>query len=281
MNKLVSRNPIQRFKEGKKIVIKAKQGISFKEAWNNARQKKQRYFNWTDKEGNTRMYNSKASGKDVDYESFIDNMNEMSALLPTDTQPRHLGWERNNSLSSEVRGNDRLMGNKIGGTENTINELYITGTSRVTPKRKSNNKISNKIQNQIRIGDTLYSRGIAMNFPGYKASTTGLYTRGNKIFRRNLHNGKYVDEEVGIIYKGQQYYKQDLYGKPGQYSTSLDNDNVITYDEYRNRLSSASKNKFFGQDAIFGGNIKIPRELPYTQDMSKKYNVSWFKNYKF
>lgn len=31
------------------------------------------------------MYNSKAAGNDTEYESFVDNMNEMSALLPTDT----------------------------------------------------------------------------------------------------------------------------------------------------------------------------------------------------
>jgi hypothetical protein len=36
-------------------------------------------------------------------------MNEMSALLPTDKTPKHLGWEKNNVTSNELRGNDRVL----------------------------------------------------------------------------------------------------------------------------------------------------------------------------
>lgn len=261
---LISKSPVERFR-----VVKAQKGISFKQAFNDARSKKQRYFNWTDAKGNTRMYNSKSAGNDTEYESFIDNMNEMSALLPTDTQPKHLGWDRNNPTSSELRGKDRQI--KKQGTESTLPEIFIQGQKKVNPK----------IFNRIKIGNTIYSRGIAQNFPGINTNKTGLFTKGNKIFKRDLVNGKYVETPVGVIHKGQQYYDESIYGrnKFNQFSTSTDNDNVVTYDEYRNRLSGASRNKFMGYEAIKGQNI--PSELPLTQDMRGKYNVQWFKNYKF
>jgi len=92
------------------------------------------------------MYNSKAAGNDNDYESFIDNMNEMSALLPTDKTPKHLGWERNNNISNEVRGQDRVLGNKIGGTENTIPTINIQGKKRI--KSNKNTKVSTNTPNK-------------------------------------------------------------------------------------------------------------------------------------
>lgn len=275
MNKLVSKNPVQRFKQGRKIDF-AQKGLSFKQAWEQARQKKQRYFNWTDKSGKTKMYNSKAAGNDLDYESFIDNMNEMSALLPTDTSPNHLGWNKNNPLSDELRGNDRQMNQQ--GTESTIPLTTIIGSYKSSKNSNSNDRNSNKINNRIRLNGQIYSRGIAQSFPGYQNNQNGLYLKGNKIYKRSLQNGKYIDQEVGIIYKGQQYYNENIYGrKNGRFTTQTDNDNVVTYDEYRNRFSGASRNKFMGNEAI-GGSNAVPKELPYTQNMN---NIGWFKNYKF
>ena len=260
---LPSKNPIKRFKEGNKIIF-AQQGISFKQAHAKARANKQRYFNWTDAKGITRMYNSKAAGNDTEYESFVDNMNEMSSQLPTDRQPKHLGWDRNNPTSSELRGKDRQI--REQGTESTLPEITITG------------KAPQKIFNRIRIGNKLYSRGIAQSFPGYMNNKDGLYLKGNKIYKRSLQNGKYIDQEVGVMHKGQQYYDESLYGrKNGRFTTSTDNDNVVTYDEYRNRLNTATRNKFMGNEALGGSNI-VPKELPYTKDMN---NVEWFRNYKF
>lgn len=102
------------------------QGGSFKNAFNLARKNKQRYFNWTDAKGVTRMYNSKASENDAEYETFVDNMNEMSAQLPTDRSPKHLGWERNNPTSNELRGGDRQIGYQ--GTESMLPEVVVIGT---------------------------------------------------------------------------------------------------------------------------------------------------------
>lgn len=83
---------------------------------------------------------------------------------------------------------------------------------------------------------------------------------------------------MGVIHKGQQYYDESLYGrKNGRFTTSTDNDNIVTYDEYRNRLSGASRNKFMGNEAIGGVNI-VPNELPFIKDMN---NVEWFRNFKF
>lgn len=38
MNNLVSKNPVQRFKEERKVIF-AQKGMSFKQAWNDARAK--------------------------------------------------------------------------------------------------------------------------------------------------------------------------------------------------------------------------------------------------
>jgi hypothetical protein len=105
-------------------------GSSFKEAWNNARKNKVRYFNY-----NGRMYNSKAAGVDDEYNTFRDNINEMSALLPTDNSPKHLGWEKNNPISNELRGGDRQI--RVQGTESTLPGITVTGNfkTKKTPTR--------------------------------------------------------------------------------------------------------------------------------------------------
>lgn len=116
-------------------VIEFQQGGSFKDAWNTARKNKVRYFNW-----NGRMYNSMDKGNDVAYQSFRDNMNEMSAKLPTDRSPKHLGWEKNNQISNELRGNDRER--RQQGTEATIRDLVVIGTRRQPTKKQSNFKVT-------------------------------------------------------------------------------------------------------------------------------------------
>lgn len=116
-------------------ILEFQQGGSFKDAWNTARKNKVRYFNW-----NGRMYNSMDKGNDVAYQSFRDNMNEMSAQLPTDKSPKHLGWERNNTMSNELRGNDRER--RQQGTESTLKGWVVTGTRRQPTKRQSNFKVT-------------------------------------------------------------------------------------------------------------------------------------------
>lgn len=116
-------------------ILEFQQGGSFKDAWNTARKNKVRYFNW-----NGRMYNSMDKGNDVAYQSFRDNMNEMSALLPTDRSPKHLGWEKNNPISNELRGNDRER--RQQGTESTTRDLVVIGTRRQPTKKQSNFKVT-------------------------------------------------------------------------------------------------------------------------------------------
>ena len=115
-------------------ILEFQQGGSFKDAWNTARKNKVRYFNW-----NGRMYNSMDKGNDVAYQSFRDNMNEMSAQLPTDKSPKHLGWERNNTMSNELRGNDRER--RQQGTESTLQGWTVTGTRRQPAKKQFNFKV--------------------------------------------------------------------------------------------------------------------------------------------
>lgn len=110
------------------------QGGSFKDAWNTARKNKVRYFNW-----NGKMYNSKDKGNDIEYNSFKDNMSEMSAQLPTDRSPGHLGWKGNNSTSNELRGNDRVIGRQ--GTESVLPEYTVIGTRRQPTKKQSQYKV--------------------------------------------------------------------------------------------------------------------------------------------
>ena len=116
-------------------ILEFQQGGSFKDAWNAARKNKVRYFNW-----NGRMYNSMDKGNDVAYQSFRDNMNEMSAQLSTDRSPKHLGWERNNTISNELRGNDRER--RQQGTEATTRDLVVIGTRRQPAKKQSNFKVT-------------------------------------------------------------------------------------------------------------------------------------------
>lgn len=116
-------------------IIGFQQGGSFKDAWNAARKNKVRYFNWKG-----RMYNSKASGNDTEYNSFKDNMNEASAQLPTDRSPKHLGWEKNNPTSNELRGKDRMFGKQ--GTESVLPGVTVFGTRRPKqPKKQPQYKV--------------------------------------------------------------------------------------------------------------------------------------------
>ncbi len=113
-------------------IIGFQAGGSFKDAWNTARKNKLRYFNW-----NGKMYNSKDKGNDVAYESFRDNMNEASAQLPTDKSPKHLGWDRNNPTSNEMRGNDREI--RQQGTESVLPGITVIGTRRQPAKKSAPN----------------------------------------------------------------------------------------------------------------------------------------------
>ena len=123
-------------------------GGSFKEAWNNARKNKVRYFNY-----NGKMYNSKAAGVDSEYNTFRDNMNEMSALLPTDNSPKHLGWERNNPISNELRGRDRQI--RIQGTESTLPEVAVIGNV-YTKKTPTGSSIKSEVYYNMPLGRIEY-----------------------------------------------------------------------------------------------------------------------------
>lgn len=222
MKNLVSRNPVQRFKQGRKIV-KAQQGLSFKQAWNQARANKQRYFNW-----NGRMYNSKAAGNDTEYESFIDNMNEMSALLPTDTQPKHLGWERNNPTSSEFRGKDRQINKQ--GTESTLPEITVMGQRRVAKKPTTfvkpgvnKNKASRNMSGtwgQGSGGGQQYAnqRQYAFersDFDKMRTKSAGLF--GSTAYKTDNRGKRYVERDGNLYYDDGTYYSPQT-RKTGKYT---------------------------------------------------------------
>lgn len=226
MNKLNSKNPVQRFKQSR--IVKAQQGLSFKQAWNQARANKQRYFNWTDAKGVTRMYNSKSAGNDTDYESFIDNMNEMSASLPTDTQPKHLGWERNNPTSSELRGKDRQINKQ--GTESTLPEIIIMGQRRVAKKPTTfvkpgvnKNKASRNMSGtwgQGSGGGQQYSNQRQYNFERsafdkMRIKSAGIF--GSTAYKTDNKGKRYVERDGNLYYDDGTYYSPQT-RKTGKYT---------------------------------------------------------------
>lgn len=222
MNKLISRNPVERFKQGRKIV-KAQGGVSFKQAWNEARAKKQRYFNW-----NGKMYNSKAAGNDTLYETFADNMNEMSALLPTDTQPKHLGWHKNNPTSSELRGKDRQI--RKQGTESTLPEVVIAGTKKTKPNAKvktatpsNKNKATRNMSGtwgQGSEGGQQYAnqRQYAFersDFDKMRMKSAGIF--GSTAYKTDSRGKRYVERDGNIYYDDGTYYSPQT-RKTGRYT---------------------------------------------------------------
>ena len=220
MKKLVSKNPVQRFKQGRKL-LKAQQGLSFKQAWNQARTNKQRYFNW-----NGKMYNSKAAGNDVEYESFVDNMNEMSALLPTDNSPKHLGWERNNPTSSELRGRDRQI--KKQGTESTLPEVIITGKKRTKPtvsiksgvnKNKATRNMSGT-WGQGSGGGQQYANQRQYTFehsPFDKMRMSSSSIFGSTAYKTDNRGRRYVERDGSLYYDDGTYYNPQT-RKTGKYT---------------------------------------------------------------
>ena len=223
MNILPSRNIVERFKQGRKITF-AQNGVSFKDAWNQARANKQRYFNW-----NGRMYNSKAAGNDTEYESFVDNMNEMSALLPTDRQPKHLGWERNNPTSSEVRGNDREI--KKDGTENTLTEIIVSGKKKSKKSKPLAKIVTNKNKNKATRnmsgawgqgsgGGQQYAdqRQYAFErnaFDKMRTSSSSIF--GSTAYKTDNRGRRYVERDGSLYYDDGTYYNPQT-RKTGKYT---------------------------------------------------------------
>ena len=259
MNKLVSKDPVQRFKQGKKIVF-AQKGSSFKQAWNEARAKKQRYFNWTDNKGVTRMYNSKAAGNDADYESFVDNMNEMSALLPTDTQPKHLGWERNNPTSSELRGKDREINKQ--GTESTLQEITAVGTKKSKPVSRalnSNNRSKNKNKATRNMSGT-WGQGSGggqqyanqrqyaferSDFDKMRMKSAGIF--GSTAYKTHPSGKRYVERDGVLYYDDGSYYNPQT-RKTGKYTFTpggLFSRNIFTLYKQGGQLISRDPVKRF------------------------------------
>lgn len=150
-------------------ILEFQQGGSFKDAWNTARKNKVRYFNW-----NGKMYNSMDKGNDVAYQSFRDNMNEMSAQLPTDKSPKHLGWERNNTMSNELRGNDRER--RQQGTESTLQGWTVTGTRRQPARKQATKKQPNfKVTYNVPMGAIEYTGRDGKQYWMRQDHSTGQY----------------------------------------------------------------------------------------------------------
>lgn len=197
-------------------------GGSFKDAWSAARKNKQRYFNWQG-----RMYNSKAAGNDAEYESFADNMNEMSAQLPTDRQPKHLGWDRNNPTSSELRGRDRMVGQQ--GTESMLPGVTVIGTRRTkrptTTARAGVNK--NKATRNMSGawgqgsgGGQQYAnqRQYAFErsaFDKMRMKSAGIF--GSTAYKTDSRGKRYVERDGNLYYDDGTYYSPQT-RKTGKYT---------------------------------------------------------------
>ena len=102
---------------------------------------------------NGKMYNSKDKGNDAAYESFRDNMNEASAQLPTDKSPKHLGWEKNNPTSNEMRGKDREIYQQ--GTESVLPGITIIGVRR-QPKKQTKKQPNYQVRYNVPMGAIEY-----------------------------------------------------------------------------------------------------------------------------
>ena len=150
-------------------ILEFQQGGSFKDAWNTARKNKVRYFNW-----NGKMYNSMDKGNDIAYQSFRDNMAELSAQLPTDRSPKHLGWEKNNLISNELRGNDREI--RQQGTELMLPNLNVTGTRKYPTKKQAAKKQSNfKVTYNVPMGAIEYTGRDGKQYWMKQDHSTGQY----------------------------------------------------------------------------------------------------------
>jgi hypothetical protein len=197
-------------------------GGSFKDAWNAARKNKQRYFNWQG-----RMYNSKAAGNDTEYASFADNMNEMSAQLSTDRQPRHLGWDRNNPTSSELRGRDRMIGQQ--GTESMLPGITVIGTRRTKKptataragvnKNKATRNMSGT-WGQGSGGGQQYAnqRQYAFersDFDKMRMKSAGIF--GSTAYKTDSRGKRYVERDGNLYYDDGTYYSPQT-RKTGKYT---------------------------------------------------------------
>lgn len=203
-------------------VIGFQAGGSFKDAWNAARKNKLRYFNW-----NGKMYNSKDKGNDVAYESFRDNMNEASAQLPTDKSPKHLGWDRNNPTSNEMRGNDREI--RQQGTESVLPGITVIGTRRTnrptTTARAGVNK--NKATRNMSGawgqgsgGGQQYAnqRQYAFersDFDKMRMKSAGIF--GSTAYKTDNRGKRYVERDGNLYYDDGTYYSPQT-RKTGKYT---------------------------------------------------------------
>lgn len=117
-----------------KFIQKKQQGGSFRDAWQAARDAKQRYFNF-----NGRTYNSKDVGNDTAWQGFTDNLEQVSAQLKSSAPGTHLGWNPGpNNAAYEQRGSDRL--DRSRGTNATTGEVVVTGHRISKPTRQTSTR---------------------------------------------------------------------------------------------------------------------------------------------
>lgn len=145
-------------------ILRFAHGSSFKQAWQTARNNRQRYFNY-----NGKTYNSKDVGNDTAWQGFTDNLEQASAQLTSSAPGTHLGWTPGpNNTTYELRGRDRL--NKSEGTNATIREVVVTGHRISKPIRQTSARRNNdwqataaqsrmhQLQEQQRNADQVHAR---------------------------------------------------------------------------------------------------------------------------
>lgn len=111
-------------------ILRFAHGSSFKQAWQTARNNRQRYFNY-----NGKTYNSKNVGNDTAWQGFTDNLEQASAQLTSSAPGTHLGWTTSNNIAYELRGKDRT--NKNVGTDVVLREVVINGRRRPSSRGRT------------------------------------------------------------------------------------------------------------------------------------------------
>lgn len=180
-------DPIKEFK--KKKVNKHQQGVTFKQAFDNA-YGKQRYFTW-----NGKVYAAYKGDKATDqgFQGAIDNLQEQANALKDYNAGSHLGWNPGANKTTAIKHNNN------GNMQGVVNDVIITGR-RISPKQKANNQrkqyfdqwtayVKKWHPNMLgRFKNTMQNMGYKYNW------NTGVYSKSGSSYR--LNNGQLQTQNI-------------------------------------------------------------------------------------
>ncbi len=180
-------DPIKNFK--KKKVNKHQQGVTFKQAFDNA-YGKQRYFTW-----NGKVYAAYKGDKATDqgFQGAIDNLQEQANALKDYNAGSHLGWDPGANKTTAIKHNSN------GNMQGVVNDVVITGR-RINPRQKANNQrkryfdqwtayVKKWHPNMLgRFKNTMQNMGYKYNW------NTGVYSKSGSSYR--LNNGQLQTQNI-------------------------------------------------------------------------------------